>query len=158
MADLWVFAEAAFLILGSIIAAKIAFIILDKVVMKLTKRTKTDVDDKIVKAIEKPVYLAIIIYGAFYSLGLVIPAEYASYKDLGLTVLLSFVGIWVAIKISDIFIGSYMHALAKKTESSFDDELVGLFQRFSKIFIFAVGIMLMLGGMGVEITPLIASM
>ena len=158
MAELWTFAEAAFLILGSIVAAKVVFFILDKVVMRMARKTKTEVDDQIVKAIEKPVYIAILMYGILYSLNLVLPAEYLSYTGLGITVTTYIIAIWLAIKISNILIGSYLHALAKKTESDFDDELVGLFKRFSKFFIFVVGAIVLLGELGVEITPLVASM
>lgn len=56
------------IILGAIIAAKILYWLSSNVIKKLTKKTKTNLDDIIVDKVEEPVMFGLVLYAAWYAL------------------------------------------------------------------------------------------
>ncbi|ODS36339.1 MAG: hypothetical protein A7315_14180 [Candidatus Altiarchaeales archaeon WOR_SM1_79] len=54
---------AVIILLASLIAAKITYWIIEKWLIRLTARTKTELDDKILRTLRKPVYYILILIG-----------------------------------------------------------------------------------------------
>ena len=64
----------------------------------------------------------------------------------------------IVVAIFDILIDKWGRTVAAKTESTFDDQLVPIFHRFSRIFISVVGLLFILPVWGIQIGPLLASL
>jgi hypothetical protein len=61
-----VFLAAA--VIASVVAAKVIYWVLEKYVKKLTAKTKTDLDDILLKIAHMPIYYLIILFGTEYAI------------------------------------------------------------------------------------------
>ncbi len=59
--------RAAALMVASILAALVVNFIVQRVLLRLTKRTKTELDDKIVTALRRPIFLTAIFVGVYWA-------------------------------------------------------------------------------------------
>jgi len=65
LSDPWI--RAAAIIVASIVVALIANLIISRWLPLLTRKTKTDVDDRIVGALRRPVFLSIVMLGLYWA-------------------------------------------------------------------------------------------
>ena len=65
---------------------------------------------------------------------------------------------YIVIAIVDIVIDNWARKVAEKTRSTFDNDMVPLFHRFTRIFISIVGLLFILPIWGVQVGPLLASL
>ncbi len=139
--------------------------ILNFVFEKLRKRveiTDTKLDDIILHAIGRPVYILIIVTGLYYAvhqtpyLGDLINKfdEGYRYRHFILTIF----GTWIVATLAKRIIREYGYDLATRTEGKMDDRLVALADMSAMYIIWLIGIMIALGAIGIEITPLITGM
>jgi len=140
-----------------IVIAFVVKFILYKVVPILTKKTKTNIDDKIDDAIKNPVFYLILLLGIYISLTtLGIPGKINFVMN---KIILSFGIILITliiIRLVDIFIDVWGHAWAKKTKSTLDDDLLPLFHKFSKILIGLFTFIIIIKSWGFDVTSLLA--
>ncbi len=156
--DVATYALAAGYILISVLAAKFTVsVVIERYLLKLTKKTKTRIDDLIVSTVRWPVYYGIILFGLYHALKLLLP-QYSEVIDLVIKAIVILFGIWVLVKISDFFIHSYALRVAAKKKVKVEEDVVTLIQRLVKIFILIIGAMIILDEAGIEITPILAGM
>jgi len=140
------------------ILAQITNFLFNKVFKTLTTKTKTKVDDKIMKILNMPIFYSVVLLGVYQSFNYI--GALASYSDNFLKILNSLVVIiWIyAIsKLVNVIISELGFKFAEKTKSTLDDELMPLFQKLSHIIIYFAGIMILLKTWNIDITPLLAS-
>ncbi len=139
--------------------------ILNFVFEKLRKRveiTDTKLDDIILHAIGRPVYILIIVTGLYYAvhqtpyLGDLINKfdEGYRYRHFILTIF----GTWIVATLAKRIIREYGYDLTARTEGKMDDRLVALADMSVTYIIWLLGIIIALGAIGIEITPLITGM
>lgn len=144
---------AAIGIATSFIGAKILYLIINKYVKSLTKRTKTDVDDRLLAALQKPFIISIVLIGFYFSL---LQIDYLKQR-IGL--------------MNDIFfvLGTLwaVFVLYRLTKVAMDKWVVlnPDFQNMPKLvikavnaFVYFIGLMIILKHFNVEITPLVATL
>src|SRR3989338_6972177 len=130
-----------------------------KIILKLTRKTKTEVDDLVVRKTNKPISIILLLIGfrlALFPLGI-----RQNILDLIQNAITSFIVIiitYIAIVIFDIFIDNWAKKVAERTKSSVDDQLIPLFHRFSRIFISIIGLLFILPLWGIQIGPLLTSL
>lgn len=130
-----------------------------KIILRLTKKTKTEIDDLIVKKTSRPVSLILLLIGIRFSLlPIGIRPDILDIIEHIISSLVIIVVTYVAIAVFDILIDSWGRRVAEKTKSSVDDQLIPVIHRFSRIFISIVGLLLMLPIWGIQIGPLLASL
>jgi MscS family membrane protein len=139
-------------ILGSVIIAKIVFFLLKNWISRLVAKTETSVDDEILEVVRKPIYYLIILIGIFYGLGNFIPENLNSIYGILFYLLAVVVVVKAAIGASAVLI---THSIEKTTGSK---DISHLLKKLTKIAIVIIGIVIVLGAAGVEITPLLASL
>lgn len=151
-----------------LITLTISFVIaniLNFVFEKLRKRaetTETKIDDIILHAIGRPVYILVIVTGLYYAvhqtpyLGDLINKfdEGYRYRHFILTIF----GTWIVATLAKRIIREYGYDLAARTEGKMDDRLVALADMSVTYIIWLIGIIIALGAIGIEITPLITGM
>ncbi len=139
--------------------------ILNLVLGKLRSRaetTETKLDDIILHAIGRPLYILVIVAGLYYAihqtpyLGELINRFDEGYRYRHF--LLTIFGTWIAATLAKRFIRDYGYEWAAKTEGIMDDRLVALADMSAMYIIWLLGLMIALGAIGVEITPLITTM
>lgn len=150
------------LIIGaSLLAAAVANLII-KILLKKAENTGTKLDDIILLAIGRPLYIMIIVAGIYYAahetpyLGAKIIEFDGDYRYRHF--LLTIFGTWIAASFFKRIIQEYGYELASRTEGDMDDRIVTLADMSGSYIIWLVGIMIALSGVGVEIGPIIAGM
>lgn len=147
------------IIISSLIIAKIFLFFTEKVIERLTRKTKTKIDDYIVEKTKNPFYLLLIIFGLRIAL---IPLTISDNIELILMNLcysIMIVIIFVIIGRSiNVVIDEWGKGFAKKTNSSIDEQLLSLFHRFINIVLVIITVLVILNYWGYKITPILASL
>ena len=110
----------------SVIIAGILSYIFRKVLKRLVKRTASELDDQIIDALHRPVVLALISTGVMFSfrflhLGGKLPLLITKFYFLAMIASV----VWALLRMVNV-LRIFLTAMAKKTENSFDDLMVGL--------------------------------
>jgi MscS family membrane protein len=151
--------ESATIFIAFYILSEIAHFVLNRYIKFLTRKTKTDVDDKIIEKTNRPVSLLLIIIGTY----LAFTPFRTSFKYINIfenivASVFILVVTYIVVAVIDVLIQAWGERLAKKTDSRVDDDLLDLFHRFSRIALFLIGIMFILPVWGIQIGPLLASL
>ncbi len=139
------------IIAGSIVFAKIFLFGLMKYIRKITKKTKTDLDDIILGIITKPLYVFIIFIGlylALKSLSDLIP--YFLWLDRLFFVAAVFILSMIFSRILAVFISRWLR-VQKKFEKT-----PQLIAKISSALIYIIAGLVILDYFNIEITPLVA--
>lgn len=141
------------------IISELIVIISRKIILKLTRKTKTEIDDLIVKRTNKPISLILLLVGLRLTLQpLGIKAGILDIAEKILLSLIIIIIIYIIITLIDIFIDNWGKKVAEKTKSALDESIIPLLHRFSRIFISIVGLMFILPVFGIQIGPLLTSL
>ncbi len=143
------------------ILSEIFLFITQRVFLKLTKKTKTEVDDLIVAKTSKPISFILILIGLRLA---IIPhlANINSFfqyfaKNI-IYSLIALIAAYIVILVFDIVIDNWLKKFALKTNSKVEQEAVILFRRFSRIIFSIIALLFILDMWGVKIGPLLASL
>lgn len=139
--------------------SQLVVFISQRVILQITKKTKTKIDDLIVTKTNKPVSIILLLIGVRLA---IIPHKIRpDILEIGEHLIVSLIIVivaYIAIIIFDILIGNWGSRFAAKTASKIDDEVVTLFQRFSRITLSLIGVIFILNVWGIEVAPLLASL
>jgi MscS family membrane protein len=86
-----------------------------------------------------------------------LPPDMSQYLILGLKALLPIFGTIIFYRLVDI-LAMYLERLAKKTESTLDDQLVPLLRKTLKAFIVIIGTLFVLSNLDIDIIPLLTGL
>lgn len=141
------------------VLSQLVVIVSQKIFLQLAKRTKTIIDDTIVIKTNKPIAFMLLLVGLRLA---IIP--YSIRPDIlkiiehiistSIIVIITY----IVIIIIDTFINNWGRNFAAKAKSKIDEEIVVLFQRFSRITLGFVGLIFILDIWGIQVGPLIASL
>lgn len=139
-----------------IIAAKTADILSDKVVRRLTKITKSKLDDKFIDVIHRPIFFTIVIVGSVHSIKILQTSEKFVYYTNGFFIsLLALIWGICLIRISNLLIGN---ALLKVSDiTGLSKEVVPLTENILKVVVIIGVAIVILSVWKINITPLLAS-
>jgi MscS family membrane protein len=148
--------------LGISLIIAIAINVILRILIKKAEKTKTKIDDIVLHAIGKPLYILVIVAGIYYAIH---QTPYLAdlinrydqgyrYRHFILTIFVT----WIVASLAKRIIKEYGYDLAARTEGEMDDRLVALADMSVTYIIWFIGIMLALSGIGLEITPFITGM
>ncbi len=138
---------------------QILLFVFEKVFSRIAKKTKTQIDDLIVDKTRLPLAFLVMLLGARLaseSLMFEPGVNTLIERIFGTVIVLTIVHIIVIV--FDVIIDNWGRKVAARTRSSIDDDLLGLFHKFSKVALYLMGIMYVLSIWGIEIGPLLASL
>lgn len=164
------------IILGSIIVAKILYFISKHTIKRLTKKTKTNLDDIIVDQIEEPVIFGLILSASVYAFstlnysvseltaedleaGITIP--YSHTKEFvdslfGFLVVINIA--WLFARLLDALIVEYITPMTKKTSSDLDNQVLPLLRKGLKLIIWVMGVIVGLNNAGFDVGAVLAGL
>lgn len=143
-------------VLVVVIVAKLADFFVDRVLRRFTKFTKSDIDDKIIELIHKPVFFTVIIIGIVLAISDLRPSPKALFYSSGfLYSVLTALWCVTIVRMSNSVIEHGIRRVSDATGLS--NDIIPLAENISKIVIIIVGLMVVLSLWKVNITPLIAS-
>ncbi len=144
------FVEFVILVLFWIIVSRILQLIIEKIVVKITVRTKTDLDDKILKAIDKPLFFILSI------LGILIGLDYLNAKDFYLfflTLIIIAAGVAV-LRVINLIISELITKTYLKKDK--EDPLISLITKMISVTGWIILGLFILTIWGVQIGPFLA--
>ncbi|MBS3111001.1 mechanosensitive ion channel family protein [Candidatus Woesearchaeota archaeon] len=139
--------------------SKIVHIILVRYILRLTKKTKTDIDDKIVESTNRPISLILLTIGGYLAFAPFRESfpNISIVEDIFASITIAIIT-YIVMRVADVLIDAWGRSFAEKAQSALDNELILLFHRFSRVAIVLVGIMFVLPVWGIQIGPLLASL
>ena len=147
--DIWITTGIA---LAALVIGKFVYILLRKSLEKLTKRTKTDIDDKILAATGRSIYIILFFIGLKIGLDFTgILKAHAEILGKLFSIVWVIIGTFLAIETTTILISVYGRKRLGVGTSY-------LIQRLTKIGILFVSLIFVLNSIGIEISPLLASL
>ena len=141
------------------ILSQLAVILSRKVILRLTRKTTTEIDDLIVGRTSKPISFILLLIGfrlALFPLG--IRQNILGFIEHGISSLIIILVTYIVIAVFDISIDGWGKRVAERTKSSVDEQLLPIFHRFSRIFISIIGLLFILPMWGIQVGPLLASL
>lgn len=131
----------------------------ESVLLKLAKKTKTNIDDLLVEKTRIPLAILIMLIGARLAAEALQFTEYINnIITKVITSLIVLTISHVVVVIFNVIIDNWGRKIVAKTESDLDDQLLIIFHRFTKIVLYILGFMYVLTIWGVQIAPLLASL
>jgi len=128
---------------------------------RLTQRTATELDDKLLEAMEKPVGFGLIIIGLFAAIVILqLPTEPTNVRRFCYTLLKVLVTVdiaWLFMRLIDV-LAEYMMTLAGKTDSKLDDQLIPIVRKSMKLFVGVIVFVLIIQNMGYSVGSLLAGL
>lgn len=146
-------------IVGGILLGKIFYWISTNIIRKFTAKTKTRLDDLLIRSLEKPVIFLLFAlafkYGsAFLTLGEKGAQTFSNISTIMLTINVA----WFIMNILDAIIINYLQPAAAKSKSDLDDALLPIVRKAMKIIIVVITIILIIDNFGYDVTSLIAGL
>jgi len=140
------------------IAAVIYFVI-DPIIHQFTKKTKTDLDDRLLEITRIPIFALIVTYGLVDSLAILeISQDWHFTIMQAYEVLVVLIIAYTVYRIFDRVVIFYAQKWASKTDTEIDDVLVPLLHKVGIIAIPLVGVVTVLSILGIDVTLLVAGM
>lgn len=150
---------ALIIIASFAIFALFANFFIKKIAEKWVKRTKTSLDDEILRAIKFPVFLIVLFIGIYAALmELNILMKYHQDIQKIFTSIFILIFSFLTTRIINAVIRWYSVYVALKTETKFNEQFMPIIRKIIIGFIYAIAILLILQTFDIEITPLLASL
>ncbi len=140
----------------ALLVSKIFYAILKNAMEKFASKTKTTLDDILVKELETPVHLFVVLFAIWLSLT-IYPGmqKYWQYFDLVIQALLIAV---VAYGLTKTITATVKWYMQKKKGKSYKYNYLLVAKKLVNAFIYIIAFIIILAQFGIEITPLIASL
>ncbi|ACO04101.1 MAG TPA: mechanosensitive ion channel protein MscS [Persephonella sp.] len=125
------------------------------IIRKLTSRTKTTIDDKLLKVIESPFKFLFIVFGVWFAFSILnVEQEIVNHLIKSLFIITVF---WILYNAVIIFQEGF-YKFAERFGKDLSRELGSFFIKSAKIFIFVLGFVAVLQEWGIDVTAFIASL
>ena len=152
-------ATALAITIGTLVIAKVVYWIFGNVIRKLTSQTSTEIDDRLVAMLDRPVvaFLAALgVWAAIRTLTLPDTTLEIIWSALQLGMMLAIA--WMAARIFDTLVRVALEPMAQRTESDLDDQLLPFVRKGGQVAIWSLGIIVALNNAGYDVAALIAGL
>ncbi|OYR41688.1 hypothetical protein DJ82_04585 [Halorubrum sp. Ib24] len=148
----------AVLCLGAVVGRSLSFFYRRRLRRKV-EATETEVDDIVVYALGRPVVLLGVVFGAVAGRRILSPVEpLESVLNASVEIPVIVAIAWIAVRLTDGFVETYLMRYVERTESKLDDELVPIVSRIANIAIVSVAGIVVLDSLGYDVVAVIASL
>ena len=158
--SIWLFASSLVILFLFLILSLVFNKLVFPIIIRLTNWTPSDLDTRITRSLKAPLTVGIIILGCY--LALTIPLDLTSGQQQIVNAVTSLIGLVLGIVAVGSAVGNifkwYEETIAPKTSTNLDQRLVPLIHRVSITLIYALGGLLILAHLNVNISPLIAGL
>ncbi len=151
--------HAVVILVAFFFCAKLITFIAENYILKLTAKTKTEVDDLLVKRTHGPISLLLFLIGVKLAL---IPLKFKENIKVVLqrldSTLSILVLIYAIIVVMDIVISTWVKRKARKKETEIDENLIKVSTKTSRVVFVVIGLLFILRVWDIELGPLLASL
>lgn len=142
-----------------ILIAKLVVIIFTKIISKITSKTKSKLDDIVVENLRSPFVFAVIIGAIWVALHRLNFSPEVD-KSLGqiYTILIVLNVTWATAKFVEMLVEEYLLPYSLRDDNKLDSNVITLLKRTLKYTIWAIGVIIALHNIGIQISTLIAGL
>jgi MscS family membrane protein len=138
---------------------KCLYWVFGNIVKRITKKTKSELDDLLVDKIEEPIVLAFVLGGFWFGLSYLNLSEgFGNFMDKAFYVAITFDVSWLVVRLVDALIVEYLTPLVKKTDADLDDQLLPIVRKSLKAVIWIIAIVVGLNNAGYDVGALLAGL
>lgn len=160
--ELWRWVVYGGIVLVAIVASRTVGFFFTNIVPRFTKKTKVQIDDLVLNIIRRPVSILLLFTGLYYGLYALkawdgTAADIAAIKGayyFTLTLLL----VYMIANLYGELLQHYLKPLVEATETKLDDQLLPLGIKGGRFIIWAIGLVVALSNLGVDVASLIAGL
>lgn len=136
---------AHFLLLGSV---------------RLSGRTKTELDDRIIEALDRPIVILILVIGVEIALDQrnIVAYEWLRYIEHAFFVARWLILLLIAYRLINAFVGWYGEEIAHRTETELDDKFLTLFRHISIIVVSIIAVVILLNHFEIDVTAMVTTL
>jgi len=154
-----IYISATVILIVFFILSKLVIMIAEKIFLRLAARTATDLDDKIIKAVNRPISLLILLIGfRIFFLEIWKAYSFEQYIQHTIDTIMIVIVTATFVKVVDLVLSRLGENWAKKTKSHLDDQLIRLGHQFSMILLWIFAFLAVLAAWGIQIGPLLAGL
>ncbi|MCD6590957.1 MAG: mechanosensitive ion channel family protein [Candidatus Aenigmarchaeota archaeon] len=158
--DIAHYVMAVLILVVTYVLSYVVTFLLEKMKHITSVKTKTTLDDKIIHAIIKPIHILFLLTGAFFAVLYVKP----DFKIEGMSLSIFFnvayilIGAYIVVRIAHAILDWYGEEIAIKTKTKVDTTSLPLLKKIAGGIIYILALLIIFDKLGIEITPLIASL
>jgi small-conductance mechanosensitive channel len=135
-------------------------LILEKLLFRITKRTKNNLDNQILNAARLPLYFLAVVLALDTALRRLsfLPRDWNTWLEEGLYIFYFLVGFIFVWRLVTHFFRWYEEEMAQRTETNLDKQLFPFFERIVLILLSAVGVITVLSHYEINITAMVTTL
>ncbi len=127
---------------------------------RLTGRTKTDLDDRVIDALDRPIVFLILVIGieiAFDQFSS-ITFRWLQYVEDGFFIVRWLILLLIVYRLINALVGWYGAEVAHRTETELDDKFLTLFRHIAVIIVTTIAIVMLLNHFEVDISAMVTTL
>lgn len=153
------FAVAVLIVFISFFLSRLITIIIDKIVLAFTKKTKTTIDDEIVEKTKNPLTWLMVFFGLKFAVQYMQVDHYLINILIKLLISIQiFFAFYIGIIIADIIITNWAKHFARKTRSKIDGDVLPLARKTMKAILYIFAFLTVISQWGIDIKGFLAGM
>lgn len=151
--NIWV--QSGIILLAFVVLAFVLRFVVEKLVLKIIGKTKTEVDDLIVDYMKKPLFFLIIVLGLRAA---VLPLTSNKIILNIIESLSAIIFMYIIAGVVNILITNWGEKLASKTKTDLDETLLPLLHKAVNVILFVIVAIWVLSIWNIDITPYLAGL
>lgn len=156
-----IYAQSAAILISGLVAAQLVHLLIRLIQKTITSKTETDLDDRIVSALEKSLKQILIftsLYVAVHRLDSIHHGRWLDYVDGGFFIVMVLLSTILLSNIVKAVVEWYLATIAQRTDSPVDVEVIPLIRRITNILLYAIALMICLDHFHIDIKALVVSL
>lgn len=147
------------LILGAVIIGRVLYWVVSRGLKSFARRSKIQLDEILVDALEEPVVVLLILIGARIALRrLSLIETWLTVIDGGLGLAYALISAWLITRVYDAIHRNYLVPLANRTNGAFDDQILPLIRRGIRIIVWVLAVIVGLNNAGYDVGTVLAGL
>jgi small-conductance mechanosensitive channel len=148
------------IVAGALLLGRLLLLILDRVIIRLANRTKTEFDNAILEAVRLPLFLLIIVIGLQIGVQRLsfFPETWVDYRRHAFYLLYWMVGVVTSVKLVTRVTEWYDHRMVEKTDSTLDKQVLPFARRVFFVLIGFIAFILLLSHFNVNISAFVTTL
>ncbi len=148
------------IIIASFVISKVVYHMTERYLKKLALKTKSEVDDILIRLLQKPLTYTIMLFGFQFAVNtLDVPLSLQMLFNQVISASIIAIAAGFLANLSDsIIIEVIGKKLASKTKTTADDEALPFLSKLIRYMIYVLAFIIILGEFNIQITPLVASL
>ncbi len=153
--------QALSIVVAGYFLSKIVHLIVKIIQRRITSKTETDLDDRVIAVLEKSVQRIVNATALYIAVGrveVVYHGKWTMYLDGAFFVIMVVFLTMLLSGLVKVLMEWYVAVIAVRTQSPVDDELVPLVKRIANLLLYSIGLVICLDHFHIDIKALVVSL